>query len=182
MATKYSLQNIPDLTDKSIFFDANVLIYLFWPSGAYHWEKYYSSAFGKLLRQGNELMVDFIVISEIVNRAHRLEYDKYLTSQLYSRKEFPYKQYRNCKDGQAALSDIYLIVRTNILAHFTVIGKVFTNPDIQSLLIVDSLDFADKGILSICKENSCILLTNDADFKASDIDILSSNPAILNYV
>ena len=182
MATKYSLTSIPAIGDRKVFFDANVLIYIFWPSGAYHWESFYSSAFGSLLRQRNELMVDFIVISEIINLAHRLEYEKYLSANGILRNTLSYKQYRNSSDGQSALSDIYLIIETNILSNFTVIGKAFTEADIQSFLTVEPLDFSDKGILMTCRENSCVLLTNDTDFKAADIDILSSNPAILNYV
>lgn len=182
MATKYSLTSISTIRDRKVFFDANVLIYIFWPSGAYYWEHFYSSAFGSLLRQRNELMIDFIVISEIVNRAHHLEYDKYLSANRISRSTLTYKQYRNIADGQTALSDIYLIVETNILSNFTVVGKAFTKADIQTFLTIEPLDFADKGILMTCKENACVLLTNDIDFKAADVDILSSNPAILNYV
>ena len=181
MATKYSLQNIPDIQNRKVFFDANVLIYVFWPSGAYYWERDYSSAFGSLLRQQNELLVDFIVVSEIVNRAHRLEYDKHLSLNNIPKSNLSYKQYRNSPDGQTALSDIYLIVETNILNNFTIVGKSFTKTDIQSFLTVEQLDFADKGILLICKENACVLLTNDTDYKTADIDILSSNPVILNY-
>ena len=98
MATKYSLTSIPAIGDRKVFFDANVLIYIFWPSGAYHWESFYSSAFGSLLRQRNELMVDFIVISEIINLAHRLEYEKYLSANGILRNTLSYKQYRNSSD------------------------------------------------------------------------------------
>lgn len=182
MATKYRLQNIQNISERKIFFDANVLIYIFWPSGSYHWESNYSSLFGRLLHQKNELVVDYIVISEIVNRAHRLEYDKYLTSNSITRNNFSYKRYRNSDEGQVSMTDIYIIIQANILNNFTVVGKIFSKEDIQSFLTIDSLDFSDKGILAICKENTFVLLTNDADYKAADIDILSSNPTILNYV
>lgn len=181
MASKYPLSSISSISDRKVFFDANVLIYIFWPSGAYHWERYYSSAFGSLLRQKNKLLVDFIVISEVANRAHRLEYDKHLLANGLSRSVLPYKQYRNSADGQSALADIYLIIEINILNNFTVVGRAFTQADIQSFLMVEPLDFADKGILMTCKENACVLLTNDADFSTADIDLLTSNPAILNY-
>ncbi len=177
MATKYSLSNIPSLSGRKIFFDANVLIYIFWPSGAYSWETSYSSAFGSLLRQKNELLVDYMVISEVVNRAHRLEYSKYLTANSLTQASFQYKNYRNGLDGKKALSDIYLIIETNILAKFTIVGKAFTSSEIQSFLTVDSLDFSDKGILLTCKENACVLITNDIDYRSADIEILSSNPA-----
>lgn len=179
MATKYSTQNIVSLQNRKVFFDANVLIYIFWPSGAYHWESYYSTAFNRLLRQNNGLYVDFIVISEIINRTHRLEYDKHLRSNAISKSALPYKQYRNSADGQTALSDIHLMVETNILDTFTIIGKSFSKAEIQSFLNLAPLDFADKGILLTCQENECVLLTNDIDYKTADVDLLTSNPAIL---
>lgn len=182
MAIKYSTQNISAVINRKVFFDANVLIYIFWPLGfgnTKHWEECYSSAFGKLIRQKNELLVDFIVISEIVNRAIRLEYDKYLIAKNISKGNLPFKKYRNSIDGVTALTDIYLMIETDILNTFTVVGKSFMKSDIQSFLIVDTLDFGDKAILSTCQENACILLTNDVDYKTSTIDILTSNPAIL---
>lgn len=179
MATKYSTQNIPAVINRRVFFDANVLLYIFWPSGSYHWESYYSSAYARLLKQGNELLVDFIVISEIVNRAIRLEYEKHLLVNNLSKSNLSFKKYRNSADGETALTDIYLMIETDILNRFTVVGKSFTKPDIQSFLTVDSLDFSDKAILSTCQENACILLTNDVDYKTSAIDILTSNPSIL---
>jgi len=179
MAIKYSTQNVSALQSRKIFFDANVLIYIFWPSGSYQWEFDYSKAFRQLLRQNNELLVDFIVISEIVNRIHRLEFDKYLSKTNISKNNLSYKHYRNSTDGQAALSDIYLMVETNILDTFTVIGKSFTKTEIQSFLTLDPLDFGDKGILLTCQENCCVLLTNDIDYKTSNIDILTANAAIL---
>lgn len=180
MARKYSIQNLSTLNDRKVFFDANVLIYIFWSSGAYFWEEKYSSVFGKLLRQKNEMVTDFIVISEIVNRAHRLEYNSYLSTNKNAQTTLSYKNYRNSAEGKSALSDIYLIIETNILPHFKISSKSFTKDDILSFLHLDSLDFVDKAILIICQENSFILLTNDADFKFSDIDILTSNSKILN--
>lgn len=156
------------------------MIYIFWPSGAYFWEEKYSSIFAKLLRQKNELVTDFIVISEIVNRAHRLEYNSYLSTNKNNPTTISYKNYRNSLEGKSALSDIYLIIETSILPHFSISNKSFTKVDILSFLHLDSLDFGDKGILAICKKNSFVLLTNDVDFKLSDIDILTSNPKILN--
>ncbi len=179
MATRYSLKDIAAIRDRKIFFDANVLIYLFWPSGSYGWEYAYSSAFGSLLRQHNELIVDFLVVSEIINRAHRLEYEKHLYASGRHKNDLTYKSYRDSAEGQAALADIYLVVEANILDRFTVVGKAFLKAEIQSFLTVESMDFVDKGILSTCKENSCVLLTNDKDYKSADIDILTSNPAIL---
>lgn len=180
MATKYSTQNIPAVIDRKVFFDANILIYIFWPSGSQYWENIYSATYARLVRQGNEMLVDFIVISEIVNRAIRLEYDKFLIANTLTRSNFSFKKYRNSADGHTALTDIYLMVETDILNSFTVVGKSFTKQEINSLLTVDTLDFGDKAIMLTCQENGCVLITNDVDYKTSNIDILTSNPSILN--
>lgn len=179
MATKYSTQNIAAIHNRKVFFDANVLIYIFWPSGSYQWEATYSSAFGQLLRQKNELLVDFIVISEIVNRTIRLSYENHLSANNIQKINLSFKKYRNSVEGQSALSDIYLMVETNILSTFTIVGKSFTKAEIQSFLTIEPLDFSDKGILLTCQHNACVLLTNDIDYKTAAIDILTSNPAIL---
>ena len=72
-----------------------------------------------------------------------------------------------------------MIVKDNILPNFEIQGKAYTKADIESFLQVDSLDFMDKAFIPICKENNCILLTNDKDFANTDIEILSSSPAMV---
>lgn len=172
MAALYPTNQIQALKSRRIFFDTNVLIYLFWPTGggSAHWEGRYSSIYRNLLRQNNELVVDFIVISEFINRAMRMELDK-------CNRGMPYKDFRDSEDGQSALADIHVIVESSILDKFTVVGKAFSKTEIQSLLVVDTLDFSDKAIVHTCKENGYVFLTNDADFKIADIEILSANPA-----
>ena len=58
-------------------------------------------------------------------------------------------------------------------------NKSFSKVEIQSFLTLEPLDFADKGILLTCQQNGCVLLTNNVDFKTADLDLLTSNPAIL---
>ncbi len=176
MAAKYSTKtDIELLHDKEIFFDANVLIYIFWPTASHNWEQYYASAFAKLLKQKNTLVVDFISISEFINRAMRIEHDKFINEKHY----LSYKTYRNSDAGQQVLTDIFTIIRENIFMRFEVVAHRFFKPDILKLLEVDNLDFADKSIVEICIINQYVLLTNDADFINSDLEILTSNPAIL---
>lgn len=173
MATNYKLQDFAHLSDKDVFVDANVLIYLFWPTGQHLFESDYARVFRMLLKQGNTLYVDFSVISEVVNRVLRIEHQKLNQNQKF-------KDFRNSKDGRDVIRDIYLIVQNEILRRFKIIGKAFNKSDIEGFLIVDQLDFMDKSTVSICSENNLILLTNDRDFKNSGLDILTGNPNILN--
>ena len=173
MATKYKLQDIAQLQNKGVFIDANVLIYLFWPTGSHRWEQSYAQVFKRILRQKNPLFIDFSVVSEIINRVLRIEHSKLQPSSKF-------KDFRNSPEGIKTLSDIYLLVKTSVLPHFSIIGKIFSKKEIEQLLIIDNLDFVDKSTAEICKDNSLVLLTNDQDFKNTDLDILTGNPNILN--
>ncbi|MCH7397872.1 PIN domain-containing protein [Belliella sp. DSM 107340] len=179
MAVIHRLQDFALLNDRDIFVDANVLIYLFWPTGQHHFERNYARVFGNLLRRGNSLYVDFLVISEIVNRAIRAEYEKYLLTNSMTKSQLNFKDYRNSQDGQDSLNDIYIIVNSDILGNFKVVEKPFNKNNIKNLLVVDELDFIDKALVSICTEHNLVLLTNDRDFKNSGLDILTGNPNIL---
>ena len=174
MSNRYNKTNIEQLRNKKIFFDANILIYLFWTTGS-SWEKSYARFYSKLNTQNNTYFIDFIVISEFVNRAIRLEYEKYLDENGLTKQNYSFKHYRDSLEGQESLSDIYEIVSSEILEKFEVVEKSYSKNTIQSLLIVDELDFSDKAIVQICSENDCVLITNDKDFKNSHIAIISCN-------
>jgi len=173
MAAKYSLQQVAKLHNRPVFVDANVIIYLFWPTGSIWWEQNYATAFRKLLKQRNDLYIDLLIISEVVNRVLRIEYKKINPAHNF-------KAFRNSQHGKEALEDIYTIIKNNILNRFDVIGKAFSKQEIENFLVVDELDFIDKATVEICKENALVLLTNDKDFKDTGLEILTANPNILN--
>jgi len=173
MAFRYKLEDYTKIRERDIFVDANVLIYLFWPTGSHFFERSYAHLFRNLLRQGNKLFVDIFIISEVINRVIRTEHKK-------NNPASEYKEFRKSSIGRRALNDVYIIIKNYVLNHFQVIGKNFNCMEISSFLIVDELDFVDKVIMSVCKENNLVLLTNDADFKNSDLDIISGNPKIFD--
>lgn len=173
MAINYKLQDVADLKDRAVFLDANILIYLFWPTGQHHFEKNYARVFKSLLKQKNKMLVDFLIISEVINRVIRIEHQKINPNQ-------EFKDFRNSQEGKEALNDIYLIIKYDVLNQFEVIGKAFDKQDIENKLIIDELDFVDKAIVELCQEHNLVLLTNDKDFKNADLDILTGNPKILN--
>jgi len=174
MAEKFNKDTVFKLFDRDVFVDANVLINLFWStSGSEFWEIECSNVFRALLRQGNKLFVDFLVISEVVNRVLRIEHKA-----LNPEQEF--KHFRDSEQGKIALSDIYSIVKHRILEDFSVTEKSFSEVDIRNFLTINSLDFIDKGILKTCQKNKFVLFTNDKDYKNSEVDILTCNRNILN--
>jgi predicted nucleic acid-binding protein len=106
----------------------------------------------------------------------RIEYDNYKN---ITGNSPAFKEYRNSPDGQIALNDIYLIMLNKIMPCFDVCDKSFNKTELQKFLQVDTLDFNDKIILDLCRENNFVLLTNDADFKNTDIDILTVSKNLL---
>ena len=170
MVARYELPDVPKLHKRAIFVDANVLIYLFWSTGS-RWERDYAKVFKDLHKQGNALFVDFLVISEFINTVLRLEWKNLQPASNF-------KDFRDSEDGRNTASDIFMIIKNDILGRFDIVGKTFNKHEIESLLQVDSLDFVDKSIVAICKENDLVLLTNDKDFNDADLDILTGNPNI----
>ena len=169
MAEKFDKNSVFKLFDRDVFVDANVLINLFWStSGSEFWEIECSTIFRALLRQRNKLFIDFLVISEVVNRVLRIEHKMLQPEQ-------DFKRFRDSEEGKATLSDIYSIVKNRILEDFSVAEKSFSEVDIRNFLTINSLDFIDKGLLKICQKNNFVLFTNDKDYKNLDIDVLTCN-------
>src|SRR5690606_5662457 len=180
MANRYTLADIPTLAGRKVFLDTNILVYLFWPTGNNWATNNYPKYFYRLLKQGIPLFVAFIVISEFINRAIRLEYDKYVTVYGLNKRTFTYKQYRDTDDVREAMYDIDTVVTDEVLTKVAVCGKEFLIQDIHDLLVVDSMDFTDRAIQKICQENNFVILTNDSDYAGCDFDVLTANRKILN--
>lgn len=171
---KYDLNNIQNIGNRKVFFDANILLYLYWSTNL-SWQERYSQVYSKLIDQNNPFVLHYVVISEFINRAIKIEYSNYLRENNITNKDFSYKSYRDSEAGIEAQEDIYTLVQAKILKEFEVVNKNLSTNDIENMLIVDSLDFSDKLINQVCKDNNYVLLTNDRDFKDTGIDILTLN-------
>lgn len=68
--------------------------------------------------QKNSLFIDFTVLSEVINRVIRIEYQKINPQQSF-------KDYRDSQDGKEAFEDIHTILRDIVLNRFGFIGKAF---------------------------------------------------------
>lgn len=173
MGVHYKLNEIRSF-HKPVFFDANILIYLFWPTGNQRYEKNYARAFNQLRKNANELYLNFSVVSEVINRVARIEQNK------SGNQELSFKKFRNSAEGEEALNDIYVLFEDVILPQFEIIDKSFNKEELTEFLYYDQLDFNDKGIAQICRDEDLVLITNDSDFKDSELTILSGHPAFFH--
>lgn len=178
MRKRYKISDIPLLINKPVFFDANVILYIFWPTGNNDFVYRYSSIFARLLKNKTKLYVNFIVLSEVVNRAIRIEYRKFIENSI-DKTQFEYKDFRNSNEGKEAIDDIYQVLQRSVLSKFDITSTPYSKNDIIGFLKAGKLDFCDKGIELECKINDFILVTNDSDFFDSELEILSANRKLL---
>ncbi len=170
MAERYNIADISKISDRTVFFDANVIIFIFWSIYSSGNEpRHYSLIYKELLDNHNKMALNVTVLSEVTNRVLRIEWNSQ-TNRLID-----YKVFRNSEDGLQVQAGIFDIIKDTILPTFSIIDEQLSVSDIKKLLVVDSLDFNDKIITDVCKSQNMILLTHDADFKDVDIDILSAN-------
>lgn len=78
MSQVYRRADIPKLKGRNIFFDANVVLYLYFATSSMkNWPKKYGEVFSALIHNSNNLILDYNVLSEVVNRELRLNYELY---------------------------------------------------------------------------------------------------------
>lgn len=170
MKMRYTASNIPNLKNRTVFFDANPLIYIFWPTTTDSKEADdYGSILATLMKNNVNLVINEIVLSEIINRVLRTEFNK---TELPKEK---FKEFRDSAEGKSVQEDIYKIIKNRILNIFQITNESFSKEDFDSMLTVTKLDFNDKLIELLCKKKNMLLLTHDFDFSLSDVDILSAN-------
>ncbi len=170
MRMRYTASNIPNLKNRTVFFDANPLIYIFWPTTTDSKEADdYGSILATLMKNNVNLVINEIVLSEIINRVLRIEFNK---AGLFQEE---FKEFRDSAEGKSVQEDIYKIIKNRILNIFQITNESFSKEDFDSMLTVTKLDFNDKLIELLCKKKNMLLLTHDFDFSLSDVDILSAN-------
>lgn len=181
MCNKYTTKDIGEIDYRDIFFDANILIYLFWATGKEqrNLENKYATIYSEILKKGLSTYVNFIVLSEVVNRTLRISWEEYLDIKSLSKSELTFKKFRNSEKGIKAQEEIATIIKEIIFSNFEVIEDSFSKSDIADFLNIETLDFSDKAILKTCSQHDYILLTHDRDFSDSEIDILTCNNQIL---
>lgn len=177
MSLRINPPNISAIQGRALFFDANVLLYLFGsvttPSNQWAVTAY-SAIFKQCLNMNNKLCLDVFVLSEFVNRILRSEYENHLKTNGLSGSQLKYKQFRIKNEGLQAAQDVEMLVKNRILKRFSVVGKLFNTADINAINFVNT-DFNDELIIKTCQEHQCVLVTNDADFSGANVDILTAN-------
>lgn len=177
MKRVYRGKDILSIKGRHIFFDTNILMYVHFSTPSMgQWPTIYTQIYKNLISGGNPLLLDYNVLSEVINRELRINHQIHKTS---TKNNISYKTWRNSSKGSSVEARTYSIIKKNILAHFQVDGKIYNLGDIHGMLIPSNQDFTDRAIINLCKEKNYILFTNDSDFLGEDLEILSENPRLV---
>jgi hypothetical protein len=162
--------------------DANFWINVFGPSAVVGQRNSraaaYSQAFGQMLQNNVEILLDVLVLSEFVNTLTRLEFNANFSSTYGSR---GFKKFRNSPDfipvSRMIARECRKIVRRSQRT-----DHPFSEWNIEDTLTTfeqGGEDFNDQLITLVAKKRNCILLTDDGDMTDGRIDVLTANPRLL---
>jgi predicted nucleic acid-binding protein len=183
MAQNYRLEDAKSLHQETVFPDANIFIYRYWPevtSGKY--AAVYKPAYNQLRKQGTKLVTTMSVLTEVENRVYKEQWNSWREKQiaLGFHPTSKYKKFRKSPTGKAMLDKIHQKIRERILEHVELVDKKFSKDEAKALFTTAlDMDLNDKVIAHICKEHHYIAFTHDGDFRYTDVDILTANGAIL---
>ena len=171
---------------QSVFFDANVWLSLYAPPSGVnnYWKGEYSKVLSLIVAGNAPVLIDATVISEYINRYCRIEF------QAYEEYANPLSK-RTFKEFRMQDSDTYKPIANSAaecvreMLEIPSIRRVndnFADRDIHAMLNDFSMgesDWNDLQIADLCRRNDCALLTNDADFEDSDIEVFTCNKRLL---
>lgn len=169
-------------SDDRILPDANFWINVFGPAAVVGQRNRrtqdYSRAFGQMLQNQVEILLDVLVLSEFVNTLARLEFNANFSS-TYGPRGF--KRFRNSSDFIPVARMIATECR-KIVTRSQRTDHPLSEWDMEETLSTfeqGSEDFNDQLITLIAERRNCILLTDDGDMTSGSIKVLTANPRLL---
>ena len=180
MSHYWRTDRLLSLKNKKILLDANIWTYIFCEIGGtskFYVHKY-SKGFFILLKSQNKIYTDLTILSEFVNRYLRISFVNYKKRKKLG--AFDYKKdYRKTTDYEEAWTTVCNIVREKIISNSEIINSEYDQNSIKKLLREDQLgtDFNDNHIVNLCEIEDMFLMTNDADFKNTNLNVITENSA-----
>jgi len=136
----------------------------------------YSAALKRILAAGSWLVLDAMILSEYLNRYCRIEW-----SALHRAAEPDFKRFRKSPAFQTVGQGAATFARS-MLKLCTCHDHPFSTADVMRVLAdfeAGSSDFNDGLLAETCRHHNWKLVTNDSDFTAGGIEILTTNPKLL---
>lgn len=176
----YRIESYTFSNADALLFDANIWLYIYGPQGDLHpgFKTIYTLALRQIRGAKIPIYIDVLVLSEFINAYARFFYNKLPQAT----KPAEFKIFRSSAEFKPIAQRIAKFSR-RILAKCDRIESNFESVDMGALLgdyAAGDADFNDRMLAQLCRARNLKLVTHDADFKASDVTILTANPKLLN--
>lgn len=166
-------------SEDKLFLDANVWLFIYGTQYRASDQRagVYSAAFKRMLECRCRIFIDAIILSEFVNVLSRLAY-KSLPD---SKRPQDFKTFRRSSAFKTVANSISDACR-RIVKSCTRVESGFTSVDIDALLVGfegGKADFNDQILTQLCIRQGLTLVTDDGDFRGSELKIITGNRRLL---
>lgn len=177
--TAYRIDRYQFSSADSLLFDANVWLFIYSPQYRPTDQRamLYSAAYKRILEVGCRIFLDALVLSEFVNVLARLAF----RSLPPEHKPQDYKVFRRSPAFKPVAKSIANACRRIVRAS-TRIESGFASIDVDALLARyegGKADFNDHILAELCRHHSLTLVTDDGDFRAGGLRIVTANKRLL---
>jgi hypothetical protein len=168
-----------------ILFDTNVWILIngFGGNSAQNRATLYSAAYKLLLNNDNTVVLNNYILGEFFNRCTKLEYEIIKNDIEAANGSIPhFKAYRRSPEFAPVLEGIRDTC-LNMLDDCEFISVEGHHYDIRSIVndcASECADFSDLVLIEFCKLENLCMMTDDADFSQSGLDIITANKKMLH--
>lgn len=170
---------LPVMSD-SYLFDTNVIFDLYGMGATSSpFRDVFSKLLNKILSDGGKVFSTTVILSEFINLTLRSSLNWYNEEQSTDLNMKRYRKTEHYWDAAQGASDEAAL----IIGETTFIDSNFSLDEIMLIsdqVASDSLDITDLIISQICEKNDLVLVTNDADFKSTGLNIITANPKLVN--
>lgn len=174
------IENYCFASNDRLLLDANVWLFLYCPHGNpnAHQPRVYSEAFKSILSAGSKIYLCSIVLSEFIYRYCRLAHELLLARNAAPEDFKRFRKSSKFKPVAKAVSDAV----NRFSKHASRINEDFQSPDVMRALTEFESgrhDWNDLLIADLCVKNQLSLVTDDEDFSARTIPILTANAMLI---
>lgn len=162
--------------EDELFLDANIWLFVYGPQRPGDAKAaVYSLALSKILAAQSRIYIDVLVLSEFINTYARLKWNQ-------AALPIKFKAFRNSPDFKPVAKDIAADVKL-VLKHCSRIEDGFEALDLDNLMdgyAEGDSDFNDQVIAALCKRKGLKLVTDDGDFSAHGVPVVTANKRLLS--
>lgn len=163
--------------DDELLLDTNIWLFVYGPQKPNDPRAVtYSQALAKILSVGCKIYIDVLIVSEFINTYARIKWD------VLGKPHKDFKKFRKSQDFKPIAQDIAADIK-QILKHCLRIENGFETLAINELITEYAMgdsDFNDQIITKLCQKKKLKLVTDDGDFRAQGVLVVTANKRLLS--